>query len=350
MTGRYNHRNYQKFGHLKRTEITFANLLRDGGYRTCIAGKWQLGGNAETVKRFGFDQHCLWNMIPYQADDPESLNQRPATERNRYQDPTLYRNGEWFQPGAEAYGPDVCTDFIIDFIRQKSDQPFFVYYPMILTHDPFVPTPDSPQDAERRQGRRGKKKNFQDMVAYMDQLVGRIVDTLDELEIRDQTLLIFTGDNGTHSSITSATKTGPYQGGKSFPINRGTHVPMYVSWPGKIKPGVTDALTDFSDVLPTLAEVGQVEPPQDRTIDGRSLVPVLTGQSVTQRDHVYFYYWKRGRDPDQVTVWVRDEKYMLYQDGRFYDLTIDPTQSKPTPPVTTAQRTAFEKLSAALNR
>ena len=323
MTGRYNHRNYEGFGYLNPNEVTFANLLKDAGYRTCIAGKWQLSGNASTIKHFGFDQHCVWNMMKYVEQDTDGIEPQPEGYRRRYSDPVLYRNGEWIRPGKDAYGPDVCTEFILDFIDAESDAPFLVYYPMILTHDPFVPTPFSPQ------GQKNKKKNFQDMVEHMDRLVGKIVDKLEEKGVRDNTLVIFTGDNGTHVSITSETTSGEVQGGKSHPINRGTHVPFYLSWPDRVQPGVQDALVDFTDVLPTLVEVAQANLPQDRKLDGRSLVPIVTGESDHHRSSVFFYYWGRGRNAKNITAWVRDRRFMLYEDGRFFDLQEDPRQEQP---------------------
>ena len=141
MTGRYNHRNYEGFGYLNPKEVTFGNVLKKAGYQTCIAGKWQLCGNANTVKAFGFDEHCLWNMHAYREDTPNA--KEPKGWLRRYDSPTLYENGKWTEHPKGIYGPQVCTDFICSFIKRNKDQPFFVYYPMILTHSPFVPTPDS---------------------------------------------------------------------------------------------------------------------------------------------------------------------------------------------------------------
>lgn len=323
MTGRYNHRNYEGFGYLNPKEVTFANLLKEKGYRTCVAGKWQLSGNASTIKRFGFDEHCVWNMMKYVKQDKDGIEKQPEGYRQRYDDPVLYQNGEWMRPGEDAYGPDVCVDFILDFIDSSKKEPFLVYYPMILTHNPFVPTPSSPAEQSN------KKKNFRDMVNHMDKLIGRILDRLEANGIRENTLVIFTGDNGTNVNITSRTKSGMVTGGKSKPINRGTHVPFYLSWPARVTPGVADALIDFTDILPTLADACGGELPADRSIDGKSLLPYITGKQDLHRDSVFFYYWARGRNKEQVTAWVRDRRYMLYQDGRFFDLDTDPRQQQP---------------------
>ncbi len=141
MTGQYNFRNYEDFGYLNPNQKTFANLLKDAGYATCIAGKWQLNGlnrnnpGNQDVNRpfhFGFDEYCLW-QLHHQKKDGE-----------RYADPLITQNGKDLPRKSDLYGPQIFADYICDFIDRKSDKPFFVYYPMVLVHDPFVPTPDSP--------------------------------------------------------------------------------------------------------------------------------------------------------------------------------------------------------------
>ncbi len=162
MTGIYNVRNYAEFGLLEKDQRTFGKLLRDAGYATCIVGKWQLGKDAKLPNHFGFDEHCLWQLF-----------RRPS----RYASPGLEINGipKDYAPG---YGPDVVTDYALDFIDRHRDQPFLLYYPMILTHCPFEPTPDSGDWDETSQGSptyKGTPKYFADMVTYMDKIVGRIL-------------------------------------------------------------------------------------------------------------------------------------------------------------------------------
>ncbi|MCG8584993.1 MAG: sulfatase-like hydrolase/transferase, partial [Pirellulales bacterium] len=128
MTGRYNSRNYVKFGVLDPQEKTFGNMMRDAGYATCIVGKWQLKGGFEGPKNFGFDEYCLWQ-----------LTRRP----NRYPNPGLEINGKEVDYKNGEYGPDVVTDYACDFMERNKDKPFFLYYPMMLPHWPFEPTPDS---------------------------------------------------------------------------------------------------------------------------------------------------------------------------------------------------------------
>ena len=145
MTGRYNVRNYTKFGILPRKETTFAHLLKKAGYTTCIAGKWQLGKQKDSPQHFGFDQSCLW-----QHTRPKERVSKDGPVDSRFVNPDLEINGEPKKFRNGEYGPQVCTDFILDFIKANKENPFLVYYPMILTHCPFDPTPDSDDwDPER---------------------------------------------------------------------------------------------------------------------------------------------------------------------------------------------------------
>ncbi len=142
MSGQYNIRNYVRFGFLKPGTVTFANLLRDHGYQTGIAGKWQLGQAVDLPKQFGFDEACLWQHT-----------RRPP----RYANPGLEYNGveKDFKNG--EYGPDLVNDFAIDFVTRHRDGPFLLYYPMMLTHGPYLPTPDSKDWDPKAEGEPGDK-------------------------------------------------------------------------------------------------------------------------------------------------------------------------------------------------
>lgn len=341
MTGRYNHRNYRGFGYLNPKEVTFGNLAKKAGYQTCIAGKWQLCGDAATVDAFGFDEHCLWNMHRYKKGTPDA--KEPKGWLRRYDSPTLYKNGEWIKPKG-MYGPQVCTDFICSFIKRNKNQPFFVYYPMILAHSPFVPTPKS---TDKHCGNR--KQNFIDMVEYMDLLVGQIVKQLEGLGILDNTLIIFTGDNGTHSSITSETAEGRIKGGKAKMTDAGTRVPLVATWRGKSPAGkVLEDLVDFSDFLPTVCEAACAPIPTDRVIDGRTFLPQILGRKGKPREWIFCHYWGRGRNRKETREFVRDQRWKLYNDGKMYDIRSDVLELSPlqeTEPELVAVR---KRLQAAL--
>lgn len=317
MTGKYNVRNYTKFGELDRNEKTFAHALKGAGYATCVVGKWQLGEEPDSPQHFGFDEACLWHH-------------RKRTVR--YANAHLAINGEVkAHPG--KYGPDIVRDFAMDFITRHKDGPFFVYYPMILTHSPFEPTPDSeawnpaafPTDVEKGQGDR---KCFADMVAYADKIVGQIDAHLAKLGIRENTILIFLGDNGTQGPQGLLHgKTIP--GAKGSNLDGGTHVPLIVSWPGKIAPGsVGKGMVDTTDFLPTLCEAAGAPPPKE-PIDGRSLLPQLLGKESEPRQWIYCWYARKGGGNRKSFEYARSMHHKLYADGKFYDLRSDPAEEKP---------------------
>jgi arylsulfatase A len=229
MTGQYNDRNYIHFGILDPAAVTFGHLLQQAGYKTCISGKWQLLGEYEGPTRFGFDEYCLWQ-----------LNRRPS----RYANPGLEINGRRRDYTNGEYGPDLINEYALDFITRHKDQPFLLYYPMLLTHGPFDPTPDSPDwDPRGTEGSGSKDKpkevqqrHFADMVAYADKLVGQVVDHLESLRLRERTLVIFIGDNGTGKGIVSHMGDRIVHGGKGTTLDTGTHVPLIVNQPGSVPP------------------------------------------------------------------------------------------------------------------
>ena len=318
MTGRYNSRNYVRFGFLHPNEITFGNVMKKAGYATCIVGKWQLQGGFEGPNKFGFDEYCLWQ-----------LTRRP----NRYPNPGLEINGKPVDYTNGEYGPDVVSDYLIDFIKRHKDGPFFAYYPMMLPHWPFQPTPDSedwdPSETEVWPRSKWDREHFSGMVSYADKMVGKIDRALGELGIREKTLLIFTCDNGTYTGITSPFKGLQLKGGKGSTPNAGTHVPMVASWPGTIREGVVlQDLIDFSDMLPTFADLGGGEVPDDRKIDGRSFVPQLRGERGNPRDWTFCWYERYGRRNGKVKRFARNQDYKLYHDGRFYNIPADELEKK----------------------
>ena len=325
MTGRYNHRNYTEWGVLPPDEITFANLLKEAGYATYVAGKWQLWGHTllwdpegpccpqqgQTPAEAGFDEYLLWFL---------------DSKGSRYADPVLSATGRETETFEGAYGPDLLTNFVVGAIEtqvaEKPEQPFFVYYSMVLTHDPFEPTPDSP--GWQGDQHAADPANFPYMVAYVDKIVGRILDTLEKQGVRDETLVLLTGDNGTPRAIVSELADGTrVPGEKSLSTDGGTRVPLLASWPGSVEAGrVSDALIDFTDFLPSLAEVAGAAVPDDREIDGRSFVPILRGDVRETRQWVFMDFRPRFPGMPEAT-WIRDRRFKLYDDGRFFDVEHD---------------------------
>jgi arylsulfatase A len=224
---------------------------------------------------------------------------------------------------------------------------------MVLVHEPHTPTPASKNPTKAQ--KRGRDENgtpnarqhratkwFPGMVNYMDKTVGRLVATLDELGLRDNTVICFTGDNGTDRSVLSKLGNVTVQGGKGTVTEFGTHVPFIVSWHGTIKPAqVKDDLIDFSDVLPTIAELGGAKVP-DVTIDGKSFARQLTTETTPGREWIFSQLARKKL--------VRDQRYMLHEDGTIFDIINDLFERKnlsasSDPAITTAKT----KLTAVLN-
>jgi len=288
MTGRYNSRNYVKFGLLHPKEVTFGNVMKAAGYATCIAGKWQLQGGLTGPNKFGFDEYCLWQ-----------LTRRPTPGVEVNGETVDYKNGE--------YGPDIVSDYLVDFIERKKDEPFFVYYPMILPHWPFQPTPDSddwdPTETKEWPRKKWDRPHFSDMVSYADKMVGKIDKALADAGVRENTLLIFTCDNGTYTGITSPFKGQQLTGGKGSTPNAGTHVPLVASWPG------------------------------------------------TPRDWVFCWYERNGKRDGSVKRYARNQDYKLYHDGRFYNIPSDELEKRKLKPdeIDTSAKATQARLRAVID-
>ena len=338
MSGKSNVYNYYDFGIYPKGEPTFANYFKKHGYATAVAGKWQLltGNGGISPEEAGFDTHCLWNI--------------PGTARDRYWNPSLMQDGKLLDLPEGTYGPDVTTNFLIDFIHANKAKPFLAYFPMILPHSPFPVTPDS-KDPQSKD----KKSNFVDMVQYIDKNMGRLTDTLQELGLRDNTLILFTGDNGTHDSLVSELHGQPIRGGKGFTHDYGTHVPFIANWPGKIQCGqVLDDLICFSDFFPTLVEAAGLPKKEIKNGDGWSFWPQCQGQPGKKREWIYCYYFPRpsskkynNKYSHYEVSFARDKRYKLYDDGKLFDTLDDVLEKTPLP--AQAQAETRKKLQAALD-
>ena len=317
MTGIYNVRNYVRFGYLDPQAVTFANILKQAGYSTCITGKWQLGQDRELPRKFGFDEACLWQHT-----------RRPP----RYANPGLEINGVEKDYTHGEYGPDLVNDYAMDFLARRKDGPFFLYYPMMLTHGPYQATPDSPAWDPKAIGENVNRKpeHFGDMVAYMDKLIGKLVARLDALGLRENTLILFIGDNGTGRGTPSNMGARIVIGGKGTTTAAGMHVPLIANWPGRIAPatGCRD-LVDSTDILPTLCAAAGVPVPAALKIDGRSFLPQLRGEQGQPRDWVYSWYSPRQGGNTTVREFAFNHRFKLYRTGELYDLLKDAEGKQP---------------------
>lgn len=331
MTGQYNFRNWKAFGVMDPDERTFGHIMKTEGYKTCIAGKWQLysynppdfeaewRGKGKQAKDAGFDEYCLWHA--WQTEDKGS----------RYADPTFDENGI-LKTFKGKYGEDVFSYYINNFMERHRNQPFFVYYPMVLTHPPYMPTPRSDEWAS---GDRLKAdpKHYGAMVEYMDEVVGRVLATLDRLGLREQTLVLFYSDNGTPQGIKTRTKIGVVEGGKGLTTDAGMHVPLIADWQGVTPRGVVlDDLVDSTDFLPTMLEAVKARYASRLKLDGHSFLPQLRGEEGKPREWIYSHYDPQpGHDKEhfKLTKFARDQRYKLYSDGRFFDVGKDVLEQHP---------------------
>lgn len=352
MTGKNNYRNYEYFGYLNSNQKTFGNLFKDRGYQTCIAGKWQLNGLSypdhitdwdlsERVNNFGFDQYCLWQLT------------QPRSKGERYADPLIEMNGQVVRPGKDTYGPDLFSNYILDFITKNQNRPFFVYYPMVLVHDPFVPTPSSESWADTTLRYQNDPCYFEEMVTYTDHIVGKIRNHIDRLNLAEETLVIFTADNGSHPSIYSLTGNGVIKGAKGNTIGAGIQVPLLVEWEGHLKPStIYNGLISFADFYATFADLLGVEINEE--IDGESFLgALLNPESHKERSPLFVHYDPRwGKNVNRHrNQFAQNTKYKLYRDGLFYDLAKDPLERYPlsSDSLNSNEMSAYGKLQQVLN-
>jgi len=334
-TGRYPFRHGQvTWGDFPKTEEqhTFANMLLKAGYATAATGKWQM-----TLLR---DDPLHPQRLGFQTSDLFGWHEGP-----RFYEPMIYHNGKVRDDTLGFYGPDLYLRSLIQFMKQNRNRPFFAFFPMALCHevtdDLETPVPHGPFD---------RYDSFAEMVQEMDRSIGRLVSALEALKLRERTLILFVGDNGTPQTlivradgnklikepIVSRQNGKDIPGGKSTLYDTGTRVPLIANWPGTIKPGrVVNDLVDFSDFLPTFAELADTKPPMQDKLDGISFASRLLEGSPSVRTWAYaeesVLPLPGGVKPSGKSsgrYWVRTTRWKLYNDGKLYDMQNDPHETK----------------------
>jgi arylsulfatase A len=288
-------------------------------------GKWQLGQDPVSPQLAGFDRYCLWQVRKGRIDS--------SGRDTRYSSPVLEIDGKLVSYNDLDYGPDIVCKFGLDFIENchENGEPFLLYYPMILTHCPFSPTPASPEwhtDDTTIMSYKGEARYFSDMVAQMDHLVGKIVNKLEELGIQNNTLVIFTGDNGTDVPVVSRMNDRMIAGAKGKTTDAGTRVPLVVKWPAVIQPQTINSdLVDFTDFLPTLAEAVNINL-DSMELDGRSFLPQLRGEKGNPREWIYSWFSRNG-ELGEARVFARNHRFKLYDTGELYEIPVDYMEENP---------------------
>ena len=306
-------------------EVMMPKILKGAGYVTASFGKWgQLG---LTPGAFGFDEYLnfkgsgiFWNTQP----------------KGKEYD----LNGQQVALKDKEYMPDLVQKLAVDFITRNQDKPFYLYYPMSHIHGDILPTPDSKEGASA-------KELYADNIVYHDKLVGQLIAELEKLKLREKTLIVYVGDNGTAKGGAELSTVGgkKINGSKGSMLEGGALVPMIVNWPGTTPAGrVCPDIIDFSDYVPTFAAVAGAKLPENVVIDGQSFLPQIKGEKGTPREWAYVQL---------ARMWyVRSMNWKLNEKGELYDMSGAPFEEKLVPadstdPVAVAERA---KLQAALNK
>lgn len=312
-------------GQLQASDVTFATLLRQAGYATGAFGKWGIGNPPplDDPQRHGFDEFYGYvNMYHAHNYYPEFLirNGRKEPLRNRlFEDWRAKRTGPQEGAGvaevAVDYAPHLIAREALDFVRRHQDEPFMLYYALNLPHA------NNEGGGDPRIGRNGmrvpdwgpfenrpwpaQEKGFARVIQYIDEDVGRILDLLRELNLAENTLVLFTSDNGPHQEgghkVDFFDSNGPLRGWKRDLYDGGVRVPLIAWWPKTIAPGRTsDVLSGFQDFFPTLLELAGVD--RIPSTDGVSLVPVLRGEPMPrQHEFLYWEFYEQGGKTAVVT-------------------------------------------------
>lgn len=335
----------------QKRNTTVARLLKDAGYATTAAGKWQINDfriEPQAMKEHGFDDWLMWTG--HEAGNPPSALRYANPHLNTPQGSTT-REGE--------FGPDLYTDHLIGFMKQNRDKPMFLYHAMALPHSPLVATPDEP-------GAESALDKHKAMVRYLDKQVGRLVSAIDELGLRQRTLIIFATDNGSTGSITGSRNGRQVKGSKGKTTEAGVCAPFIVNAPGLVPANEeTDALTDFTDLLPTLVDLAGGKVPADLEVDGVSLAPVILGKA---KDSGREWIMALGSGPakidakgirgthDFVKRVIRDKTFKVHvstakEIDSLYDLQQDPWEDKNLldGELSEAQQAALAKFQAVVD-
>ncbi len=344
-------------GGLPKTELTIAEMLKAKGYATACVGKWHLGHLPEHLpQEHGFDEYF---GMPY-SNDMQSAPDAPKgrakffEENNAYWRTPLLRGKQVVeeQPDQRKLTDDYTRE-ATKFIERNKDRPFFLYFPHNFPHVPLFASPEH----------RGKSRGgiYGDVVEEIDASVGRIMKTLRDHQLEENTLVIFSSDNGPWLIYDDhGGSAGPLKEGKGSTWEGGMRVPGIFYWPAKIKPQVQREVALTMDILPTLASIVGAELPTGRVYDGVNIMPLLTGTGIVDRE-AFMYY--RGstlfavrKGPWKAHVWTRSgygpDKAEPHETPLLYHLEVDLAERRDVaakhPEVIQALRTAIEKHQASL--
>jgi len=286
-------------------EVTIAEVLKRAGYTSCHVGKWHLGLDPWYPPQQGFDRNiggCDFGHPPSYFD--------PYYNEHQGRIPTLAprREGE--------YLTDREADEAVGFIRDNRDRPFLLYMAHYAVHTPIQGKQGLIAKYKAKTPTNHKNPAYAAMVHSVDEAVGRIMATLDELGLTDNTMVIFTSDNGGLSGVTDNT---PLRAGKGYPYEGGIRVPLIVRWPGVVTPAseCNEPVASI-DYFPTILAAAGVKLPPDRVIDGDNLVPLLGQAGSLKRDAIFWHYphyWSGRRVQPYSIIRARNWKLIRHYEG-----------------------------------
>ncbi|MFO7973878.1 MAG: sulfatase [Candidatus Hydrogenedentota bacterium] len=257
--------------HIREDNLTIAHVLHNAGYRTCTVGKWHL---SEDPLKNGFDVNV--------AGGPWG-----SPSKGGYHSPYNYPNCTRNEKG--EYLTDRLTTEAIAFVEENKDRPFFLYLPFYTVHRPLQAKASLKAEfAEKDRTKAHKNPTYAAMIASLDENVGRLMAALEKYDIADDTLVLFSSDNG---AVWKTSKQWPLRAGKGSYYEGGIREPMIVRWPVVVEPGTTcDTPVSNIDFFPTFIEAAGVEKPREKILDGESLVAVLTGRGTLPDRALYWHF------------------------------------------------------------
>ena len=318
---------------LPESATTVAELLGGAGYATAHVGKWHLGGlhvdeqgkrlnNQPGPKQHGFDF--------YQTQiEQQPLRGQMGSRRTLFRKggTVLLRNGQKISDDHPYYSKhftDANGDFSVELIEKlsASEKPFFINLWWLVPHKPYEPAPEPHWSKTAAEGISDDQHRFRSMVQHMDTKIGRILDKLDELKIADNTLVLFTSDNG----AAYEGFIGDLKGGKTDLHEGGIRVPMIARWPGKIPAGKTsDAFGHTNDLLPTFCEAAGLDLSKELNVDGLSLLPHLKGGSPPSDTDRGTVFWQLNLYKHMQRHYPKPEPYAteVAKQGKWKLLALD---------------------------
>ena len=339
-------------GELAKEEVTVADAFKANGYRTGIFGKWHNGEDPDTpeyraafleafkdmpnknpVGGLGVNAHGFDEAWVYYGGGADYFTRRTVQGRG----PVSWWHNREYRPQDAGYTEDLITGHVLEFIRENKDRPFFCYVPFHIVHAPLQAKDPDLADVDAKVTDK-TKRTYSAMVQAMDKNVATILAELDKLGLRDNTIVVFTSDNG-------ATKDGsnlPFRGGKHTILEGGTHLPSVIYWPkGKVTDRKWDGLCGALDFFPTLMAMADLKMPETRPLDGKNIWPALRDNTASP---VASYYWSwHAEDAIRTADW---RLHRFFDHSELYDIRNDIGE---TNNVADAHADVVKSLTAQMN-